>query len=69
MITEEVIRIFKRSNERLEEMLVPDISGALMSYSNSNKFEENQYIYTGEEKIPFNERDTEYQQIFKDEFL
>lgn len=69
MMTEEVIKIYQKSIERLDEMLVPDISGAVMPFEESNKFEETKYFYNGDEKIPFNERDSEYQQIFKDEFL
>ncbi|MFX1278266.1 MAG: hypothetical protein ACFFA3_02545 [Promethearchaeota archaeon] len=68
MLTEDVIKIYQQSIERLDEIVIPNISGAVMSFHNSDKFEE-KYIYTGEEKIPFNERDSEYQQIFKDEFL
>lgn len=68
MLTDDVIKIYQQSIERLDEIIIPDISGAVMPFPNSDKFEE-QYIYTGEEKIPFNERDSEYQQIFKDEFL
>ena len=68
MMTEEVIKIYQQSIERLDEMLVPDISGAVMPFEESNKFKETQYIYNGDEKIPFNERDREYQQIFKEEF-
>jgi hypothetical protein len=40
-----------------------------MPFSEPHKFEETHYIYNGDEKIPFNERDSEYQQIFKEEFL
>jgi len=69
MMTEEVIKIYQKSIERLDELLIPDISGALMPFPESNQFEETQYIYNGDEKIPFNERDSEYQQIFKGEFL
>jgi len=69
MMTEEVIKIYQQSIERLDEMLIPDISGALMPFEESNQFEETQYIYDGNEKIPFKERDPEYQQIFNEEFL
>ena len=68
-MTEEVIKIYQKSIERLDEMLIPDISGAVMTFEESNKFEETKYFYNGDEKIPFNERNSEYQQIFKDEFL
>ncbi|MFX0030290.1 MAG: hypothetical protein ACFE8B_13850 [Candidatus Hermodarchaeota archaeon] len=68
MLTEDVIKIYQQSLERLDEILIPNISGAVMPFSDSDKIEE-AYIYTGEEKIPFNERIPEYQQIFRDEFL
>jgi hypothetical protein len=67
MMTEEVLKIYQKSIERLDDILVPDISGALMPFEETNQFEE--YIYNGDEKIPFKERLSDYQQIFKDEFL
>lgn len=67
MITEDVIRIYQKSIIQFEENLYPDISGAVMPFSDVKKFEE--YIYNGDEEIPFKERHPEYQQIFKEEFL
>ena len=64
MLTEDVIKIYQESLERLEEILIPNISGAVMSFSDSDRSED-AYIYTGEEKIPFHDRNSEYQQIFK----
>jgi len=69
MITEEVIKIYQKSINQFEENLFPNISGAVMPFSDENKFEDPQYIYDGGEEIPFNERHPEYQQIFKEEFL
>ena len=69
MITKDVIKIYQKSIIQLEEKLFPDISGAVMPFSDTNKFKESQYIYNGDEEIPFNERHPEYQQIFKEEFL
>lgn len=69
MITEDAIKIYQKSINQFEENLFPDISGAVMPFSDVNKFEAPQYIYNGDEEIPFNERHPEYQQIFKEEFL
>jgi len=69
MITEDVIKIYQKSIIQFEENLFPDISGAVMPFSDVKKFEAPQYIYNGDEEIPFNERDPEYQRIFKEEFL
>ena len=70
MITEDVIKIYQKSIIQFEENLYPDISGAVMPFSDVNKFEfAEKYIYNGDEEIPFNERDPEYQRIFKEEFL
>ncbi|MFX0082870.1 MAG: hypothetical protein ACFE94_14055 [Candidatus Hodarchaeota archaeon] len=69
MITEYVIKIYQEIINEFEEYLVPDISGAVMPFSDTNKFEESKYIYEGDEEIPFNERHPEYQRIFKEEFL
>jgi hypothetical protein len=69
LITEEVIKINQKNINQFEENLFPDISGAVMPFSDANKFEESQYIYNGDEEIPFNERHPEYQRIFKEEFL
>lgn len=69
MITEKVIKIYQKSIYEFEENLFPDISGAVMPFSETKKFEETQFIYNGDEEIPFNERDPEYQRIFKEEFL
>ena len=66
MITEDVIKIYQKSINQFEENLYPDISGAVMPFSDV-KIEE--YIYNGDEEIPFNERDPEYQRIFKEDFL
>ena len=69
MITEDAIKIYQKSINQFEENLYPDISGAVMPFSDVNKFEAPQYIYNGDEEIPFNERHLEYQRIFKEEFL
>jgi len=69
MITEDAIKIYQKSINQFEENLYPDISGAVMPFSDVNKFEATNYIYSGDEEIPFNERHPEYQQIFKEEFL
>jgi hypothetical protein len=69
MLSKDVFKIYQQSLERLDEIIVPNISDAVMPFSDSSKFEVEQYIYTGEEKIPFNERNPDYQKIFKDEFL
>ncbi|MFW9877387.1 MAG: hypothetical protein ACFFG0_30225 [Candidatus Thorarchaeota archaeon] len=69
MITKDVIKIYQKTINQFEENLFPDISGAVMTYSDVKKFEEPQYIYNGDEEIPFDARHPEYQRIFKEEFL
>ncbi|MFX1532252.1 MAG: hypothetical protein ACFFBC_14140 [Promethearchaeota archaeon] len=69
MISEDVIKIYQETIDQFEENFYPDISGAVLHLSDINKNEESDYIYNGDEEIPFNERHPEYQRIFKEEFL
>ncbi len=69
MISEDTMKIYQENIIQVEENFYPDISGAVLHLSDLNKNEESEYIYNGDEKIPFNERNPEYQRIFKEEFL
>ena len=69
MISEDTMKIYQENIIQVEENFYPDISGAVLHLSDLNKNEESEYIYNGDEKIPFNERHPEYQRIFKEEFL
>ena len=63
------ITIFLEIIDQFEEEYYPDISGAVIPFSNVGTSKESQYIYDGHEKIPFSERHPTYQKIFIYEFL
>ena len=63
------LRIYQEIINDFEERYYPIISGAVTPFSRFEKMREPQYIYKGDEKIPFNERHPEYQNIFITEFL
>jgi hypothetical protein len=63
------IIIFREIIDHFENEFYPDISGAVIPFSNVGTTEKCQYIYHGHEKIPFNKRHPTYQKIFIHEFL
>ncbi|MHA2181840.1 MAG: hypothetical protein ACXAAH_10485 [Promethearchaeota archaeon] len=69
MAIEEKITIFLEVIDQFEEEFYPDISEAVISFSNIGEKDESKYIYHGHEKMHFNERHLKYQKIFIHEFL
>ena len=69
MAIEKKITIFREIMDQFEKDFYPDISAAVISFTNIGIKDESKYIYDGHEKIPFNERDSTYQEIFINEFL
>ncbi len=63
------ITIFQEIIDQFEDEFYPEISAAVIPFSNVDTSKESQYIYLGHEKIPFNERHPKYQKIFIYEFL
>jgi len=63
------ITIFLEIIDQFEEEYYPDISGAVIPFSNVGTSKESQYIYDGHEKIPFTKRHPAYQETFISEFL
>jgi len=63
------ITIFREIIDQFEEEFYPDISGAVIPFSNVYTNKESQYIYDGHEKMPFTKRHPGYQKIFIYEFL
>jgi hypothetical protein len=69
MAVEEKIVIFLEIIDQFEKDFYPDISEAVVPFSNIGEKNESKYIYDGHEKIPFNERDSTYKKIFYHEFV
>ena len=69
MAIDEKISIFLEIIEQFEDDFYPDISEAVVSFSDLGNKVECEYIYHGHERIPFNERHSTYQKIFIREFL
>jgi len=61
--------IFQERFEPTDQQLILDYSKAFTSFSNIDKSNNSQYIYMGNERIPFKERHPKYQYIFIIEFL
>ena len=69
MAIEEKITIYLEIIDHFENEFYPDISEAVVPFSNFGDKDECKYIYNGYEKIPFNERHPTYQKILIHEFL
>lgn len=69
MAIEEKIIIFREIINQFEKDFYPDISEAVISFTNIGIKDESKFIYDGHEKIPFNERHSTYQEILINEFL
>ncbi|MHA2038912.1 MAG: hypothetical protein ACW98X_20965 [Promethearchaeota archaeon] len=69
MAVEEKYAFFIDIIEQFEDEFYPDISEAVVPFTNFGNTEEKKYIYEGHEKIPFKERDPTYQKIFIHEFF
>ncbi len=63
------ITIFLEIIDQFEDEFYPDISAAVIPFSNVGTNEKCHYIYDGHEKIPFTKRHPTYQKIFNYEFL
>ena len=69
MALEDKITIFQEIIDQFEDEYYPDISNAVIPFSNVSTKADFQYIYEGHEKIPFTKRHPTYQKIFIYEFL
>ena len=69
MAIEEKITIFLELIDQFENQFYPDLSEAVVSFSDVGEKNEEKYIYHGHERIPFNERHPTYQKLFIREFL
>ena len=63
----------KRKHEEVRKFEVTvedhfDLRRAVISFSRLPEYSAPEYIYTGQEKIPFKERHPEYQSILRNEF-
>jgi len=65
----DIDRIFQEGFEPTDQQIILDYSKAFISFSNIDEAKNYQYIYTGNEKIPFKERHQIYQNLFIYEFL
>ncbi|MFX0011022.1 MAG: hypothetical protein ACFE9R_11955 [Candidatus Hermodarchaeota archaeon] len=66
------LEIIEKESQILDEKLIDDefdYSGLITSFSDFFRKIELFDIYTGEEPIPFKERDPEYKKILRTEFL
>jgi len=63
--------IYYENNESLNGNIVEldvDYSKIVIPFSKMYKSSRMNYLYSGDEKIPFKERDTEFKVIFRQEF-
>ena len=69
MAIEGKITIFLEIIDQFENEFYPDLSEAVVSFSDVGEKNEEKYIYHGHERIPFIERHPTYQKLFIREFL
>jgi hypothetical protein len=69
MSTEKIERIFLEKFEPTDQQLILDYSKVFIPFSENSVFTKTEYIYFGNESIPFKERHPEYQELFIHEFL
>ncbi len=69
MAIEGKYKFFQEVIDQYENEFYPDISEAVIAFSNLGSKNECKLIYYGHEKIPFNERNPTYRKIFIHEFL
>ncbi|MHA2390429.1 MAG: hypothetical protein ACXAEX_00530 [Promethearchaeota archaeon] len=69
MVVADVIKILLEIVDQFEEKFYPNLTGAVIPFSDIKELQDVDYIYTGDEKIPFEKRLPEYQKIFIAEFL
>ncbi|MFX0026756.1 MAG: hypothetical protein ACFE8M_10095 [Candidatus Hermodarchaeota archaeon] len=63
------VGIIKVSKKNFYDYLLPDISHLIIPFSEFFKNEVDYFIYDGTEQIPFKEKDPEFIEIMKKEFL
>ncbi|MFW9952799.1 MAG: hypothetical protein ACFFKA_21975 [Candidatus Thorarchaeota archaeon] len=68
MVESELDKLYKKIFEKLEELEF-NISDVIIPFDEIFSKPLNNDIYSGKEKIPFNNRDKEYKLILKKEFL
>ncbi|MFX1419934.1 MAG: hypothetical protein ACFE9N_13530 [Promethearchaeota archaeon] len=64
-----VDRMLQEEYEPTNQRIILGYAKAFVSFSNIDESNNNQYIYMGNEKIPFKQRHPEYQNIFIYEFI
>ncbi|MFX0021962.1 MAG: hypothetical protein ACFE9S_06520 [Candidatus Hermodarchaeota archaeon] len=69
MSTGKIEKIFLNELEPTDQQLILDSSKAYIPFSNISETAKSEYIYTGNEEIPFKERHPIYQELFIYEFL
>ena len=68
-MTGDIESIFKERFEPTDQKLILGYSKAFIPFSKADEFFNSEYIYNGNEEIPFKERHPEYQKLFIYEFL
>ena len=69
MVVADDMKILLDIIDRFEEKFYPNLREAVIPFSEIVEIQYVEYIYTGDEKIPFEKRLPEYQKIFIAEFL
>ena len=69
MAADNIYKIVQEIFESSELPIRTDVSRAFVPFSKVSTNKESKYIYIGSEKMPFKERDPNYQKIFIYEFL
>ncbi len=68
-MTGDIDKIFQERFEPTDQQLILDYSKVFIPFSENFVFTKTEYIYFGNENIPFKERHLEYQKLFMYEFL
>lgn len=63
------VGIIRVSKKNFYDYLLPDISHLIIPFSEFFKNESDYIVYNGTEQIPFKEKDPEFIEIMKKEFL
>lgn len=69
MVVADDMKILLDIIDRFEEKFYPNLRGAVIPFSEIIELQDVEYIYTGDERIPFKRRLPKYQKIFIAEFL
>ena len=68
MVSAKVDKIYQKIFEPTDQQIILEVSKAFMPFSNIDESKKTEYIYLGNEEIPFKERDSEYKMILRQEF-